>query len=315
MGKTFGGILLTMKGLSVKIVRGVLVMLSWLPLKFHYFMGDIIAFITGKLIRYRADVVWTNISRSFPDKKYKELKLIYKDFYRHFGEIVAEAIWFSGSSGKRIRRSGIVSMTNPELISECFDMAPGSVTVLSTHCGNWELLGGLFNYAPLTRPLTFGEEVMTVVYKEMSSKVADKVFRLNRIAPLEKVGIECEVESKEILRYAISHKDEKRMYIYPADQCPVKGSGRHDIGTFLNQHTYAMIGSVGLASKLSHALVYMKMKSVRRGYYEMEFIPICDDASKHSPDDLIQKYYQLLEEEIKETPHNWLWSHNRWKLK
>ena len=313
MGKTSGGILLTMKGLSVKIVRGVLVVLSWLPLKFHYFMGDIIAFITGKLIRYRADVVWTNISRSFPDKKYKELKLIYKDFYRHFGEIVAEAIWFSGSSGKRIRRSGIVSMTNPELISECFDKAPGSGTVLSTHCGNWELLGGLFNYAPLTRPLTFGEEVMTVVYKEMSSKVADKVFRLNRIAPLEKVGIECEVESKEILRYAIRHKDEKRMYIYPADQAPYRNAGKHPIGEFMHQQTNAMIGSMGVACKLAHAVVYMKMRRVERGRYEMSFIPICEDASLLKPEDILRRYYDLLEEEINETPANWLWSHKRWK--
>jgi KDO2-lipid IV(A) lauroyltransferase len=313
MGKTFGGILLTMKGLSVKIVRGVLVMLSWLPLKFHYFMGDIIAFITGKLIRYRADVVWTNISRSFPDKKYKELKLIYKDFYRHFGEIVAEAIWFSGSSGKRIRRSGIVSMTNPELISECFDMAPSSVTVLSTHCGNWELLGGLFNYAPLTRPLTFGEEVMTVVYKEMSSKVADKVFRLNRIAPLEKVGVECEVESREILRYAIRHKDEKRMYIYPADQAPYRNAGKHPIGEFMHQQTNVMLGSVGLACRLSHSVMYLKMKRVERGRYEMTLIPMCVNASEMKQEDLMRKYYDLLQEEINETPANWLWTHKRWK--
>ena len=29
--------------------------------------------------------------------------------------------------------------------------------------------------------------------------------------------------------------------------------------------------------------------------------------------ELIRKYYDLLEEEIRETPSNWLWSHKRWK--
>ena len=302
-----------MKKAFVHIVRGVLRALSVLPLRFHYFMGDILAWIARVVLRYRTDVVWVNISRSFPDKKYKELKQIYKDFYRHFGELVAETIWFSGASEKKIRRTGIVSMPHPEVASECFDKTATSVTILSTHCGNWELLGGLFNYPPVDRPLSFGEKVMTVVYKKMSNPVSDRVFALNRIAPLKEVGTECEVESHDILRYAIRHKDEKRVYIYPADQAPYKGAGKHPIGEFMHQQTNAMIGSMGVACKLAHSVLYMKMKRVERGHYEMSFIPICDDASKMKPEDMLRIYYDLLEEEIDETPANWLWSHKRWK--
>lgn len=87
------------------------------------------------------------------------------------------------------------------------------------------------------------------------------------------------------------------------------------MGIFLNQQTYAMTGTVGVACKLSHSVVYMKMKRVERGKYEWEFIPICQDASKFGADEIMKKYYELLEEEIRETPHNWLWTHNRWKIK
>ena len=302
-----------MKKASVYIVRGVLRALSVLPLKFHYFMGDILAWVARVVLRYRADVVWVNISRSFPDRKYKELKQIYKDFYRHFGELVAEAIWFSGVSEKRIRRSGIVRITDPDVVSGAFDKTSTSVTILSTHCGNWELLGGLFTYTPEDEPLSFDEKVMTVVYKRMSNPVSDRVFALNRIAPLKEVGTECEVESHDILRYAIKHKDEKRVYIYPADQAPYKGAGKHPIGEFMHQQTNAMIGSMGVACKLAHSVLYMKMKRVERGHYEMSFIPICDDASIWKPEDILRRYYDLLEEEINETPANWLWSHKRWK--
>ena len=55
------------------------------------------------------------------------------------------------------------------------------------------------------------------------------------------------------------------------------------------------------------------MKRVKRGYYEMTFIPICMNASEHAPEEILRKYYDLLEEEITETPANWLWSHKRWK--
>ena len=28
---------------------------------------------------------------------------------------------------------------------------------------------------------------------------------------------------------------------------------------------------------------------------------------------ITRKYYDILEAEIRETPHNWLWTHKRWK--
>lgn len=302
-----------MKKFAVDIIRGILVILSKLPLKFHYFMGDILAWLARNVIRYRYDVVMTNISRSFPEKKYKEISKIAQDFYRHFGEIVAEAIWFSGSSYKRLYKSGIVTITNPELVSGMFENSP-SLTVLSTHCGNWELMGGFLGYRrPDDFQYAFGEEQISVVYKRLASDVADEVFKRNRVSPLEVVGTECELESSQVMRFSIRNKDTKRVYIYPNDQAPYWKAAKHPIGKFLNQETNAMAGSLGVACKLAHAVVYMKMKHVGRGRYEMSFIPICDDASKHNPEELVRKYYDILEEEIVETPYNWLWTHKRWK--
>ena len=302
-----------MKRICVKIFRGVVVLLSKLPLRLHYFMGDVLSWLARAVFRYRTDVVLTNLSRSFPEAKYKDIKKIYKDFYRHFGEIFAEFMWFGGSSYNRLRKQGIVRLTNVNIFSELYEKAP-SVTLLSTHCGNWELLGGLPGYdSDDGGRMAFSERDIYVVYKKMTNEVSDRVFALNRIAPLELVGTECEVESKNILRFSIANKDRKCLYIYPADQAPYRGAGKHPIGEFMHQPTNAMIGSMGVACRLSHAVVYMKMKRVERGHYEVSFIPVCEDASKSSPEDILRRYYDLLEEEINETPANWLWTHKRWK--
>ena len=302
-----------MKSFAVSLIRGLMVLLSKLPLKFHYFMGDILAWLAVNVMHYRSGVVWKNLSRSFPQLKYRELKKIYRNFYRHFGEIFAEAIWFGGSSYERLRKNGIVTVMNPEEISEMYDSAP-SMTVLSTHCGNWELMGGFLGYRTATGgKICFEEKDITVVYKKLKNHVFDRVFALNRIAPLVDVGTECEVESSSILRYSIQRRNEKRVYIYPTDQAPYYKSGPHPIGKFMHQDTMAMLGSVGVACRLSHSVMYMKMKQVERGRYEMTLIPICRNASESTPEEIMRKYYDLLEEEINETPHNWLWSHNRWK--
>lgn len=302
-----------MRDLRVSIIRGLLVLLSKFPLKFHYFMGDVLSWLAKNVIKYRTELVMMNISRAFPEKKIGEIRQIYRDFYKHFGEIVAEAIWFAGSDYRRLNKSGIVTVMNSKEVSEIFDNTP-SMTVLSTHCGNWEILGGLLGYRTADGgKLSVPESAISVVYKALRNPVSDRVFALNRIAPLEEVGTECEVVSHNILRYSIKHKDERRMYIYPTDQAPYIGTGRFPIGLFMNQETSAMMGSVGVACKLSHSVMYMKMKRVERGCYEMSFIPICRDASKMTPEEIMRKYYDLLEEEIRETPCNWLWSHNRWK--
>ncbi len=304
---------LNMNKLLADIFRGVIILLGQLPLKFHYFMGDILSWMAKNVLHYRNGVVWMNISRSFPDKKYAALKRIYDDFYKHLGEIVAEAIWFGGSSYKRLHKKELVIVTNPEELNDYFMSAP-SMTVLSTHCGNWEIMGGFLGYKTATgTEVVIKEEDITVVYKKLTNKVSDMVFKRNRVAPLEKVGTSCEIESSNILRFAVKHKDERRVYIYPTDQAPYWKAGKHPVGMFMNQPTNVMLGSAGMACKFSHSVVYMKMKRVERGKYETTFIPICRDASQMKPEDIMRKYYDLLEEEINETPHNWLWTHKRWK--
>ena len=290
-----------------------MVVLSQLPLGLHYFWGDILSWTARKVLRYRYNTVLINLSRSFPDKKYKEIDRIARDFYRHLGEIFAEALWFAGSSYKRLYRKGIVTVTNPEEVNDFFLNAP-SMTVLSTHCGNWELMGGFLGYRTATgEKVVIREENINVVYKKLSSDISDEVFKRNRVAPLEKVGTECEVESSNILRHILKQKDKKMVYIYPTDQAPYWKAGKHPIGEFMHQQTNAMLGSTGVACKLSHSVMYMKMRRVKRGRYEMTLIPICRDASQMTPEQIMRKYYDLLQDEINETPHNWLWSHKRWK--
>ena len=304
-----------MKKFCVKTIRLFMRLLAKLPLKFHYFCGDVLSWFAKNVVQYRTGLVWTNISRAFPEKKYWQLKKIYNDFYRHFGEIFAETIWFADSSYAKLQKAGIVTVKNPEEFNEIYEASP-SVTILCSHCGNWEILGGFWGYFTAGgMQCPFDDDKFSVVYKKLTSEVADQIFAENRAAAIEIGSPYNLVESKSILRFSIEHRNEKRIYGYPTDQSPYKGMGRHDMGIFLNQQTYAMTGSVGVACKLSHSVVYLKMKHLERGKYEWEFIPICMDASKHAPEEIMRKYYTLLEEEIRETPYNWLWTHNRWKIK
>lgn len=300
-----------MSKLGVNIVRGIVKVVGSLPLKFHYCFAGFMAWVMRDVMRYRYDVVITNVARSFPEKKYKEVKQIADEFYRHLGEVFVEAIWFGASDYKRLYDSGLVTVTNPDVFNDYFVNTPNT-TVLYSHCGNWELLGGFLGYRTATgEKVQLEEEQIRVVYKALHNSFSDEFFKLNRVAALEKVGTSCEIESSDILRHAIKNRGNRSVYIYIADQYPYKSA--YEIGTFMNQPTMAMLGSAGVAHKLGHSVLYMKMKRVGRGRYEMTFVPIVRDASEMAPEDIMRKYFDILEEEIRETPSNWLWSHKRWK--
>ena len=104
--------------MGTRIVEGILYLMGRLPLGYHRWWGRRLAWLFRSGLRYRQDVVMTNLARSFPAKRYDELKDINKRFYTHFGTVLTEMIWFGACRGpkgrKRLHDSHIVEITNPE---------------------------------------------------------------------------------------------------------------------------------------------------------------------------------------------------------
>ena len=177
-----------------------------LPLGYHYAWGRFVTWLVRDVFRYRTDVVLTNLSRSFPEKDYDAIKDIYKQFYIHFGELFAEAIWFSGCRGekgrRRLIRQNICEIDNIEEFNAFYDRS-SSVMLLNSHAGNWELMGGVGQYdqlAPGQR--TWSEKNVVVLYRALSSKFWDQVMADGRCAPVADRDFEGYVEGSAILRYA-----------------------------------------------------------------------------------------------------------------
>ena len=299
---------------GVKITEMLMRLLALQPLKMHYFWGRCLSWFVSGPMHYRRDVVMINLARSFPEKKYSELRKIADDFYKHFGDLFAETFWFAGSHDtKRLRNSHICEMEHADVLNRLYNDCPG-VIVLTSHLGNWELTGGILNYVYAPDKVDFGEKNTTVVYKELSNSFWDKVFGDNRCAPIAKENKEtCYVESRKILRFVIAHRNEKRLYIFPTDQCPYKYASAHTVDNFMHQPTLTMTGGAALAHKFGFAVVYMAFKKKEDFGYKMSFREICPDASKFTPEDIMNKFYSYLEEDVNAQPENYLWTHKRWK--
>ena len=297
--------------IRASIVRSLISLVGKLPLKVLYGLGGAVAWVMRSVLDYRKNVIYTNIARTFPWQAYEWIDSVARQYYSRMGDLVAETIWFGGCNGKkggrRLRKQHIYEYVNPEVLIEA--NKERGVMAMKSHCGNWELLGGIYEYSyGLDLHEYIDKDNFYVAYRSMSNKVSDLVFYENRKAPLpDYKGM---VEDTKLMRHAVAHRKDKPVYVLNADQFPYKGC--HYVGKFLNQPTEGMLGGFSLASKLGFAVLYMREERVSRGHYRLTFEVITDNAEGQDPEALMRKYYDLLEADIRKDPVNWLWSHKRW---
>lgn len=294
-----------------KIVRGLISTVGKLPLNCLYAVGKVVSWFMRCVMDYRKGVIYTNIARSFPDRTYEEIDSIARRYYDRMGELVAETVWFGACNGekggRRLRKQHIYEYVNPEVLIEA--NRDRGVMAMKSHCGNWELLGGIYEYSyGLDLHDYIDKSNFYVAYRAMSSKVSDQVFYENRRAPLpDYQGL---VEDTKLMRHAVARRKDKPVYVLNADQYPYKAC--HYAGKFLCQPTEGMLGGFSLASKLGFAVLYMREERVSRGHYRLTFEVISENAEGQDPEQLMRRYYDLLEADIRKDPVNWLWSHKRW---
>ena len=81
----------------------------------------------------------------------------------------------------------------------------------------------------------------------------------------------------------------------------------------MNQDTPVLIGTEKIARKFGLPVISLRMRKVKRGFYEVDFVDICAEPEKLPPGELTIRHTRLLEQYIREVPELWLWSHRRWK--
>ena len=282
-------------------------LLSLLPLRIHYLLSDLICLLLRDVVKYRRDVIETNLKGAFPDMGGAERGKIVRDYYAWLGDVVVEMVWALSRSGEHMRRRGFYSIDaeSERIMNEAYRNGP-SVMALLAHTGNWELASAVPYF--MAQP-AFGSEDMTVTYQTLHNPLSQELFKLLRRARLKKE--ESLVASHKVLRFMLEHKNQKRIYFFVADQCPYGVSYRS--AEFLGLDTQWPDGGEAIARKLALPVLYVYLDRVKRGEYVIKISQICSDASLMAAGEVVAAYASRLQEDILARKYNWLWSHRRWK--
>lgn len=280
------------------VAAPLLFIVSNLPFWLLYQLSNLLYVFLYHLIGYRKAVVQKNITLCGFATSPAEQKKVERKFYRFLCDLFLEAIKVKGMSKAQMMRR--FSVTNPELLED-FAKQGKSVFVMTGHYANFEWLLALGYYVSL-KPVA--------IYAPLQNKYFDKYIK--KVRSIHNAAL---VSRKNFAdEFATSQRENKlRLVGFAADQSPQRKSKNY-YRTFFGHEVPVFTGAERLGKRFDVPVVMAKVKRIKRGYYQTTFSVLAEHPNELPDYQITDAFYEALEEQIKEDPSQYFWTHNRFKL-
>jgi len=271
---------------------------SRMPFWLLYRLSDLLYIIMYKLAGYRKGVVRENLALVFADKSPEERLKIEKKFYRHFSDLFVEMIKAFKMPLKQMQKHFVFK--NVELLNEL--SAKGKdIVVVGGHYANWEWV---FSLAALTRAFPIA------TYLKINNKYFEKLMLTSR----QRFGGKL-IETKHLRNSLRSFKENNELFILGllSDQSPQKHRARYWRSFLGVEKVPVHTGHEEIAKQYDTGFVFMYIRKIKRGYYEVEFELITETPNEYPDYRLTDIYLEKLEKQIRRQPEYYLWTHRRFK--
>jgi KDO2-lipid IV(A) lauroyltransferase len=273
-------------------------LLSLIPLAVWFPFARLLAWLSWRVIPYRRHVVVANLKAAFPEWDDATRERVIRDYYRGFADMLVEVMHSARLTPAELERR--VKLVNPGLVRD--EVARGKpVLLVAAHQCNWEWMLLAFS-TQLGLPVD-------AAYKPLVDNWAEREMLKLR----SRFGARL-IPAQQLLVDIIQQRNRPRVIAMVADQEPVSSERKHWL-KFLNRDTAFFLGAEEIARTTRYAAFFVRLKRVARGRYEAEFVPLAAAGGQLPAGEFTGRYAQLVEEQIREAPADWPWSHKRWKLK
>lgn len=273
-------------------------LLSRLPFPVLYSISAFLGWLAWRVFPYRQHVVRENLTKAFPEFDEAQLQDVMKHYYRGFAEVLVELIKAASLSPDELRRRvRIVNLEAPRALLE----QGKTVLLVAAHQCNWEwMLLGL--------SLQLGSRV-DAAYKPLVNPWAEREM----LAIRTRFGSRL-IAAKGLLPDIIKHRKDVRAIAMVADQEPTTSEHKHWT-RFLNRDTAFYMGAEEIARVTRYPTFFIAMKRTAQGFYEITVKPLDPAGQASATGEFTERYARLCEEQIRDAPPDWPWSHKRWRLK
>ncbi len=280
------------------IITIILKLIKSLPLNVIYLISDLTSFTIKNIFKYRVKLVKNNLRRSNLNLDDKQIQAITNKFYKYFTDLYLESIKMD--SFLKIDFDKRFKVINSDLLNKFYDEGK-SVVLMVSHYAGYEWCTCLpyyikHKFTAVYTPVK-NKSVNNFMYNSRSKHGLDLISRYDAIKKIFKKEVESE---------------KPHMYGLVADQSPQIQSKNY-WSKFLGVKVPIFTGSERIAKKHNLPVVYARMRKIKRGYYSVEFELIVESPNEYSDYEITEKYLKLVENQLHEDPHPYLWTHNRFK--
>ena len=279
------------------LIYPILWLISILPFRLLYAFSDFIYLFIYRIFGYRKKTVQENLNLVFPEKSKQEINRITKAFYHHLCDMIVEAIKSLTISESEMKKRFV--FTNVELIQN-IENQNRSIALMCAHYGSWEWIFILQTYV---------KSRGNAVYKRLGNKYFDQLVRRIRAKYNSHL-----VTTKNIIPVLTELKKQGVLSIngFVSDQSPKANKGFH-WQEFMGIKVPVYTGAEMLAKRLNLAVVFFRVKRLKRGFYEATFETITLTPNEFKDYEISDIFLKLVEQQIYEAPEYYLWTHKRWK--
>ncbi len=272
-------------------------LVSILPFPLLYALSDVIYFIVYHLIGYRKKTVRSNIAMALPHLSDKERLIIEKKSFHHLCDMFLEMAKTMTISKKEINKRFVY--TNMEVYLD-LEKEGKSIALMCAHYASYEWVLSMNHHITYKG---YG------IYKKIANPYFDKLVK--DIRARFKAYL---VTTKETA--ATIEKNNKEgilgLFGFASDQTP-RRSNRMYWYHFMGIETPIHIGAEMLAKRFDMNVIYLKVKKVKRGYYEASFEVLSKEVKSIPDFKLSEAFMDRVEQQVLEAPEYYLWTHKRWK--
>ncbi|NAS30816.1 lipid A biosynthesis acyltransferase [Flavobacteriaceae bacterium R38] len=271
---------------------------SILPFKLLYFVSNIVYVFVYKVFGYRRKVVRANLELVFPEKTKEEIITIERRFYSHMCDMFLEMVKTMTISENEMQKRFVFE--NIEVVQDLEKRK--AILMMFPHYASWEWVIAMDKHI---------ESKGYAVYQRLKNKKFDKLIRDIR----GKFGTKL-IETRETPSTMRDNRQNNIRSIYGviSDQSPALGITRY-WSDFMNVKVPVHVGSETLAKRFDLAVIYLKVKKVKRGYYSASFKVLEENPRELDNYKVTDLFLREVEAHIKVDPAYYFWTHKRWKHK
>jgi Kdo2-lipid IVA lauroyltransferase/acyltransferase len=260
-----------------------------------YFLSDGIYGLVYYIFGYRKKIVAGNIALAFPEKTVEERKKIEKQFYHQLIDTFIEIIKLISISKEQIQKRVSCDYS---LIDKLYKTGQS----VQFHCGHffsWEFIN-LAVAANIQYPFLG-------IYAPLSNRTFDRIIYSMR----KKFGTVL-VPTNRFRTHFKEYAGDLYSLGLAADQNPRRTQEAYWM-PFMGKLAPFVPGPEKGAKLHNTAIVFANFYPVKRGYYALEFTLYTTVPNQIEDGKITIDFKNFVEQQIRERPANYLWSHRRWK--